>query len=91
MTKEKLEKAKELTYKIEKYKVYLRTIRTYEKGKYFGRDLKISLLRFQPMDYDAIYDDLFICDVNLKKDILNTIKIYYVALIQKLEQELEAI
>ena len=89
MTKEKLEKAKELTNKIEKYKLYLKDIRTYEKGKYFNNDLKICLLRFQPMDYNAIYDDLFIQDVKLKKDILNTIKIYYVALIQKLEQELE--
>lgn len=89
MTKEKLEKAKELTSKIDKYKSYLKNIRTYENGKYFNRDLKIGLLRFQPMDYNAIYDDLFIQDVKLKKDILNTIKIYYVALIQKLEQELE--
>ena len=89
MTKEKLEKAKELTNKIEKYKKYLKDIRNYEKGKYFDRELKICLLRFQPMDYNAIYDDLFIQDINLKKDILNTIKIYYVALIQKLEQELE--
>ena len=89
MTKEKLEKAKELTNKIEKYKVCLKDIRNYEKGRYFDRDLKICLFRFQPMDYNAVYDDVFIQDINLKKDILNTIKIYYVALIQKLEQELE--
>ena len=38
MTKEKFDKAKELTNKIEKYKSYLKDIRTYEKGKYFNRD-----------------------------------------------------
>lgn len=92
MTNAKLEKAKELAYKIEKHKDYLKIIKKYEKGKYSDKDLKLGLLQFEaPLQSECLYYDLFIHNDKLKKDILNTIKIHCVALVQELEQELEAL
>lgn len=90
MTKAKLEKAKELAYKIEKHKDFLKVIRNYEKSEYSDKDLKLGLLQHEaPLQSECIYYELFIHDDKLKKDILNTIKIHCVALVQQLEQELE--
>lgn len=90
MTIAKLEKAKELEYKIKKHKDYLKIIRNYEKGKYSDKDLKIGLLQFEsPLQSECLYYDLFIHNDKLKKDILNTIKIHCVALVQELEKELK--
>ena len=85
MTTEKLNEAKNLEMRIKSLKNYLKDISIYEKNAY-TRAIEIKL----PCDYDTErMSTLTFFNKQLKKDILNTIKIYLIAEIQKTEKELE--
>ncbi len=85
MTTEKLNEAKNLEMHIKSLKNDLKDISIYEKNAY-SRAIGIKL----PCDYDTErMFTLTLFDKQLKKDILNTIKIHLIAEIQKTEKELE--
>ena len=88
MTEEKLIKGTELRERIRCRKRDLKYISDFEKGKYRDYPLKLCLL-FHKASIQDITNDIFLYDEELKKNILNSIKIFFIADIQKLEKELE--
>ena len=88
MTKATLKKAECLRDDIHYAECYLRDIKHYEQ-KLFDYNIKLTLPR--TLGTFATNDDLYFCDKQLKKDLLNTIKIYLVKKIQDAEKELESL
>lgn len=90
MTEDKLIQGTELREKIRCRKRDLKYISDFEKGKYRDYPLKLCLLFMKGScgSYD-VTNDVFLYDEELKKNILNSIKIYFIADIQRLEKELE--
>ena len=85
MTNKKLEKAEELKSTIEKYKDYLKYIKLYE-NQHFQYPIRISLVK----DLQGLIGKLNEIDLwnkQLKKDILNAMKIYFIQQLQKAEEE----
>ena len=88
MTEEKLIQGTELRERIRCRKRDLKYISDFEKGKYKDYPLKLCLL-FYKSHLSSLTNDIFLYDEELKKNILNSIKIYFIADIQRLEKELE--
>lgn len=88
MTEDKLIKGTELRERIRCCKRDLKYISDFEKGKYRDYPLKLCLL-FHKAPLQDLTNDIFLYDKELKKNILNAIKIYLIADIQRLEKELE--
>lgn len=88
MTKTTLKKAECLRNDIHYAECYLRDIKHYEQ-KLFDYNIKLTLPR--TLGTFATNDELYFCDKQLKKDLLNTIKIYLVKKIQDAEKELESL
>jgi len=84
MTKESLAKAQELNRYIHKRKEDLKDIKYYE-DKYANHPFQLKLMRTK----DPIFSYIDIYDETLKKEILNLVKIHFIADIQKGEKELE--
>ena len=85
MTDEKLGKAEELKSTIEEYKDYLKYIKLYEH-QHFQYPIRISLVK----DLQGLVGKLNEIDLwnkQLKKDILNAMKIYFIQQLQKAEEE----
>ena len=88
MTEDKLIKGTDLRERIRCRKRDLKYISDFEKGKYRDYPLKLCLLTYKATLQD-ITNDIFLYDKELKKNILNSIKIFLIADIQNLEKELE--
>ena len=86
MTKETLRKAEDLRDKITHAESYLRYIKHYEQNLF---NYKITITLPRTLGTFAINDDLYFANKQLKKDLLNTIKIYLVKEIQELEEKLK--
>lgn len=86
MTEKTLKKAECLRDEIESAQCYLKYIKHYE-NKLFDYNIKISLPH--SLGTFAVNNDLYFADKHLKKDLLNTIKIFLVKKIQEAEKELE--
>jgi hypothetical protein len=86
MTKATLKKAECLRDDIHYAKSYLRDIEHFEKNL-FNHNIKLTLPR--TLGTFATNNDLYFADKQLKKDLLNTIKIFLVKKIQDAEKELE--
>lgn len=84
MTKETLLKAQELNRHIHFRKEDLKNIKYYE-DKYSDYPFQLKLLRTN----DKIFSCIDIYDEDLKKEILNLVKIRIIADIQKSEKEIE--
>ena len=90
MTTEKLILGNTLKEKIRCRKRDLKYISDFEKGKYRDYPLKLCLLFHKDSCMGPDFtNDIFLYDKELKKNILNSIKIYLIADIQGLEKELE--
>jgi len=86
MTIETLDKANLCKGKIREAKSSLEYIKRCEKGFTSKRSFKLSI----PYSYD-IDSDLYIHDLQLKKNILNLIKIHLIKTVQESEKELESL
>ena len=86
MTLDKLKKAECLRDEIHEAEVYLRYIKHYEHN-YFSYGMK--LLIPQNVGTFGVNNELYFFDKQLKKDLLNTMKIYLVRKIQDAQKELE--
>ena len=84
MTKEKLSKATELSRHIHYKKEDLKDIKYYE-DHYSDYPFQLKLMRTK----DGIFSYIDIYDEDLKKEIINLVKIHFIADIQKSEKELE--
>lgn len=84
MTKEKLLKATELNRHIHYRKEDLKDIKKYE-GKYSDYPFQLKL----PVTSNEVCSYIDIFDEELKKEILNLVKIHFISDIQKSEKELE--
>ena len=85
MTKEALLKAQELNRHIQYRKEDLKDIKHYE-DHYSDYPFQLKLLRAKNCNVCS-YIDIF--DEGLKKEILNLVKIHFIADIQKSEKEIE--
>ena len=86
MTLDELKKAECLRDEIHKAEVYLRYIKHYE-NKFFSYGMKIIIP--QNVGSFGVNNELYFFDKQLKKDLLNTMKIYLVGKIQDSQKELE--
>lgn len=86
MTLDKLKQAENLRDEIHRAEVYLRDIKHYEH-KLAGYGIRLVLPR--TLGTFATNDEIDLFDNQLKKDLLNTIKIHFVKKIQDAEKELE--
>ena len=86
MKRATLTKAKCLSDEIHEAEVYLRYIKHYENNL-FSYNVKITLPN--TLGTFATNNELYFADKQLKKDLLNTIKIFLVKKIQEAEKELE--
>jgi hypothetical protein len=86
MTKATLKKAECLRDDIHYAESYLRDIKHFEQNL-FSYNIKLTLPR--TLGTFATNDDLYFADKQLKKDLLNIIKIFLVKKIQEAEKELE--
>jgi hypothetical protein len=84
MTKEELLKATELNRHINYRKEDLKDIKKYE-DKYSDYPFQLKL----PMSSSGVCSYIDIFDEELKKEILNLVKIHFISDIQKSEKELE--
>lgn len=86
MTKTTLKKAECLRDEIHNAECYLRYVKHYECDL-FNYGMKLTLPN--TLGTFATNNDLYFFDKQLKKDLLNTIKIYLVKKVQDAEKELE--
>ena len=85
MTKEQLEKGQSLKGHIHRIGLYLKDIK-YSEDKYSDYPIRLRLKRTLN---DTVFTDVEIYDEAVKKEILNLVKIHFIADIQKSEKELE--
>lgn len=85
MTKEQLEKGQSLKGHIHGIEINLRDIKYYEDN-YSDYPIRLRLKR---TSNDTVFTDVEIYDEAVKKEILNLVKIHFIADIQKSEKELE--
>lgn len=88
MTKATLKKAECLRDDIHSAECYLRDIKHFEQNL-FSYNIKLTLPR--TLGTFATNNNLYFADKQLKKDLLNTIKIFLVKKIQEAEKELESL
>ena len=84
MTLKELKQAENLRDDIHRAEVYLRYITDYEHN-HFRYGMKIVV----PNGMFGTNNEILLFDTELKKDLLNTIKIHLVQKIQKAQKELE--
>ena len=86
MTKATLKKAECLRDDIHSAESYLNDIKRYEHNLF---DYNIIITLPRTLGTFATNDELYFADKQLKKDLLNTIKIFLIKKIQEAEKELE--
>lgn len=84
MTKDKLNKAQEINRHIHYKKEDLKEIKYYEEN-FSKYPFQLKLMRTK----DNIFSYIDISDEDLKKEILNLVKIHFITDIQKSEREFE--